>query len=154
MFRAILLLFLLDPAPAARAVAEVRGIPEAAPALIEICRRESRCSRVGLHARDAWISPIAYRRAVKARRLRPWCQPPDAVAWGSRGAWGLVAAYHVGFIAPCLPAEVLDVPIVSAWIAATKIKKICSNPDPPRWDRRWVGKIDRRCRWARRPRRR
>lgn len=155
MLRAILALVLLDPAPAARVVAAVRGIPEAAPALIEICWRESRCRRVGLHPLDGWISRVAYPRAVRAGRLRPGCQPPDPVAWASRGAWGLVAAYHVDHLGvPCLPPWILDVPAVSAWIAAGKLRRICRDSDPPRWDRRWVGDLDRRCRWTRHPRRR
>ena len=37
--------------------------------------------------------------------------------------------------------------------AVIRVDRICRDPDPPRWDRRWVGDLDRRCRWTRRPRR-
>jgi len=148
----IIRLLSLDPAPAARVVSIAAGIPEAAPALIEICHRESRCSRIGLHARDAWTSTRAYRRAVRAGKLHSWCQPPHHSDWGSRGAWGLMAAYHLDALgAPCLPPQVLDIPIVSAWVALDKLADTCAQSAPPSYRARWRGPA-RRCRWMRKTR--
>jgi hypothetical protein len=128
-----ILLFMLDPAPstsfAARAI-DARMEPE----LLRICRRESRCRRVGIHDLDSWASHVAYTRAVGAGWLHPICQPEKSRSaapgssrenrgrWSSRGSHGLMAAYHLRFlVVPCLPPE------FSAIAAAKKLNSICKK---------------------------
>ena len=134
-----ILLFMFDPAPstsfAARAI-DARMEPE----LLRICRRESRCRRVGIHDLDSWASHVAYTRAVGAGWIDPACQPEKSLSaapgssreergrWSSRGSHGLMAAYHLRFLSvPCLPPEILDIPFFSAIAAAKKLNSICKK---------------------------
>ena len=134
-----ILLLMLDPARstsfAARAI-DARMEPE----LLRICRRESRCRRVGIHDLDSWASHVAYTRAERAGWLNHTCQPEKTRSaapgssrdsrgrWSSRGSHGLMAAYHLRFlVVPCLPPEILDIPFFSAIAAAKKLNSICKK---------------------------
>jgi len=134
----------LHPVPSAHLASRVVGEPGMEVELLRICRRESRCQRVGIHAVDAWASPRVYTRAVEAGWVSPGCQPYQPGEWSSRGAWGLMAAYNLKWAGvQCLPPLALDVPLVSAVIAARKLKAHCETPERRRHPAitRW-GKCD------------
>ncbi len=134
-----LFLMLLDPVASTRLAAgavDARMEVE----LLRICHRESRCRRVGVHNIDAWASHVAYERAERVGWIDGTCQPEKPLSealrssrdsarrWSSRGSHGLMAAYHLRFLeVPCLPPEILDVPIFSAIAAARKLDSICEK---------------------------
>lgn len=97
------------------------GAPWAARELVRVCDRESRHSRIGEHRGPNMSGRRFYARAVAVGWLKP-CQETDDLAerdaWGVRGPYGLVAAYHVRHLAGCARAEAVDVPIVAATLAA------------------------------------
>lgn len=135
----------LEPVTAAHVVAYAHGRPGLADGLVEVCRRESRCLRIGPHKIDADLDPSdGYRGQVRLGHLRPWCQRYRENAWHTRGAFGLSAASHHAYLFPCYPPEILDVPLVSAWVAARKMLARCSTSDRARW-------CPRRARRPRRP---
>ena len=126
--------------------------------LSRICHRESRCRRVGVHNIDAWASHVAYKRAERVGWVHPTCQPEKraseaptrprdlAPRWSSRGSHGLMAAYHLHlFKVPCLPPEILDIPIFSAMAAALKLKKMCFKKNIHPREKSWG-----RCNWRKR----
>jgi len=118
--------------------------------------RESRGQRVGIHDRDRGA---ARTMVVKARRrgwLQRWC-PWHRAAWGGsqgdverlgvRGNFGLSYAYNARYLpVACFPPEWLDVPVVSAWVAA---RKWIANSTDPR--AAWTGAAicrERRAKWG------
>lgn len=118
----------LTPAQAAHVAAWAHGRPDIAEALVGICHRESRCQPVGVHDIDAHLSARAYWGQVGLGHLRRWCQRHGAPGrWSTRGAWGLQAASHWRYLPACYPPEVLDVPAVSAWVAARKYLARCDG---------------------------
>lgn len=120
---AFVLAFVLDPRLSAHAVALVTGA--SANELVAICWRESRCRAVTTHAIDQRHGARAYARAVDRGLLDPerclWHARGDARRWSTRGAWGHLAAYAVPYLG-CVPPWVLDLPIVSAWVAARRLE--------------------------------
>ncbi len=115
------------------------GRPDLAHELVRIARREGNGKKRGIHARDAWASSVAWRRAVKKGYLDPTCQP-NGPGWSTRGSHGLIAAYHVHLVpevGPCAGPEVLDNPGVSALAAARKARKFATCPQRIR---AWVGR--------------
>jgi hypothetical protein len=135
----------LDPVASAHTAAQMVGEPGMEVELLRICHRESRCKRVGVHAVDEWASPRVYERAVAAGWVSPGCQPYRPRAWSSRGPWGLMAAYNLKWAGvPCLQPWVLDFPLVSAVIAARKLKAHCETSEKRRHPaiKRWA-----RCDW-------
>lgn len=144
------------PEQAAYQTAMRWDVPQLVEPLIRICRRESagygtgHCKALGVHEGDAGNSRRVWRRAVERGLLNAWCQPYDHRQYSTRGAWGLMAAYNLHYLdMPCLPPWVLDVPVISAEIAARKLWKICSRPKHRRIRaaRGWEGSD---CRWMRR----
>lgn len=127
----------LPPKPAAHVAAWAVGHPEIAPALISICHRESRCTAIGVHSIDSHISPRAYWGQINLGHLDRTCQKHGSTPgrWSTRGAWGLNAAAHWQFLPRCYQPELLDVPLVSALIAARKYLRSCV----PTHERRWCG---------------
>ena len=117
----------MQPEAATRFAARVWA-PGLERELLAICHRESRCSkRISVHARDAHHTSRAYRKAIERGWLRGWCQGPGG-GWSTRGAHGLMAAYHLRYLGiPCLPAAALDVPIFSAVAAARKAARLCKT---------------------------
>lgn len=109
-----------SPEQAIRLAALVAGRPDLGAELVKICRAESGgCRALGAHGtRHNPAGEIYYRAGLRSRRLRPdECPahgPASAATWGPRGPLGLAAAYHAFRVHPCAPAEIVDVPLVSA----------------------------------------
>lgn len=112
----------LDPVPATKLAAQTTGLQRFRDEALAIVATESRGARVGIHAGHAGrVSGLRfYRAAVRAGVLRLGeCEhhtPGDdrAAGWGIRGAHGNAAAYAVRYLGPCVAAEALDVPYLSA----------------------------------------
>lgn len=110
--------------------------------LTRICWRESRCTAIGVHAVDSRYDGTVWAKAVGVGWLDSACQG-DGQNWSTRGPWGLMAAFHIRRVGiPCLPAAVLDVPLVSALVAADKLRRICATDvtERHRSERGWLGK--------------
>jgi len=133
---------LLDPRTAAMAVSIMFGRPDIAPRLVEICQRESRCQPIGVHERDAHLSRAGYRSQVRLGHLDPSCQRPSPRKWATRGAFGLSAASHWAYLPACYQPHWLDVPLVSAYVAAAKYLRRCDRGDHS--GVRWCGQDRRR----------
>lgn len=90
--------------------------------VLAILAVESRGQVVGVHTGHTGRrhGRAFWDRAVAAGWLRPdLCDehmrgPDDAAGWGIRGAHGLAAAYSVHVLGECVPAEAIDIPLVSA----------------------------------------
>lgn len=170
LFLALLWLRLLSlpPEPATRAGAAMVGRADLADELVSICRRESPGSDcttpVGLHPPDK--NPVAamYRKAVQhgwlgTCALNTATSAADRVRFGVRGVHGLSAAYSLWHLGPCLAPEALDVPFLSAVIAARRATYQCEAPHLRACTREarhrlWVGaaKYDRQAARGERPR--
>jgi hypothetical protein len=104
---ATLLRLALDVRSASYVGAALAGEPDMGRCVSAIAWRESRHELVGVHAIDSWMS----------RSLGD--------GWSTRGAHGMVAAYAWPYVPSWLrwggPA-VLDVPIVSAFVATRRAK--------------------------------
>ena len=157
---ALALALSLSPPAAARfalladghALATRDGRLTVADRLVRVCWRESRCvppdghltaaeaaarsHRVGVHVRDAASSRRVWRKMVRRGELDPACQPYEPGMWATRGPWGLMAALHARYLPECYAPHWLDVPLVSAAVAARKYLERC-EPLPwaerPRW---------------------
>lgn len=134
----LVLLFLgpsaLDPLEAIEFAARAHGRPDIVPALEAVCRRESRCKRIGVHEIDARPDASSYAGQVRLGHLDEQCQPRgDWRRWGTRGIFGLNAADHWEYLPPCYEPEVLDLPVVSAMIAARKYLRRCDGKRTRRW---------------------
>lgn len=133
---------LADPTLATRLGAAFAGHPEFAAELVEICRRESpgnMCARtVGLHPNNR-ISDIriAYAKAISLKYLylHPGCaehvvdtnNDAEVLRFGVRGSHGLMAAYSVRYLGPCVAPEALDHPFTSAVAATRRAEAMCSR---------------------------
>lgn len=121
----------LEPGTAAVIAAVLHGRPDLADDLRRVCERESRCQPIGVHEIDAHLSRGGWRGQVALGHLTAACQPASAGetrpgardGWATRGAWGLSAASHWEYLPDCYPPQILDVPIVSAWIAVQKLER-------------------------------
>jgi hypothetical protein len=144
---ALALALSLSPPAAARWALLAEGLDPAAMdgrrdlagQLERICQRESRCAsspstsaRVGIHVRDAASSRRVWRKMVRRGAIDPECQPYEAGAWSTRGPWGLMAALHARWLPRCYQAHWLDVPLVSAIVAARKYLEQCEPAPRPR----------------------
>jgi hypothetical protein len=150
MLALLVWLLILGPREAAHVVAN----PEDAQVLRAITYRESRGRWLSRHKADqrprGWqgdgdraarrVGSRAWARAVQAGLLDPGTCPfherGDARDWSTRGSWGHVAAYAMPYL-PCLPPAVLDLPIVSAWVAAKRLRR-ARRPGAPPALRRWA----------------
>lgn len=86
-----------------------------------ICARESRCGRdgrVGVHEGDSRSSDRAWKQAIAAGKLDVDCQEHAWLPgeWSTRGLFGMIAAYHVGWLG-CVGPWVMDDPRVAAHLA-------------------------------------
>ena len=104
------------------------GRPDVAPELLKICTRESRCQPIGVHEGDSHLSWRGYHGQVRLGHLDPSCQPYVPRGWATRGAWGLSAASHWQFLPACYQPQALDLPLVSAWVAAQRWLAWCDRP--------------------------
>ncbi len=133
-------LLTLDPMDGTKAGVRLAGHPEFEQELVGICKRESPGSdcarRVGVHGNNR-VQDVesAYRKAISLKYLylHPGCPehkldpdprtgrppPKELLRFGVRGNHGLMAAYSVRFLGPCVAPEALDIPVLSA-IAATR----------------------------------
>jgi len=130
-------LFTLPPEPATRAGAAMAGRPDLARELVDICRRESPgndcATLVGSHPPTANRARAMYRKAIQRGwlatcPLNTASDTADQDRFGVRGAHGLSAAYSLWHIGDCLAPEVLDVPFLSAVIAARRATYQCEAP--------------------------
>lgn len=116
----------LSPAEASRVAAQALA-PARTDEILALVKVESRGVAVGIHRGHA--RRVAGRRfwarAVAAGWLSPATCPAhqlgDGDRWGIRGAHGLAAAYSVRHLGGCVAPELLDVPIVSAFVALRRL---------------------------------
>lgn len=111
-------------------VSTFHGNPEYAPILRRICWRESKCKPLHMHAMDQRYSRSVWRYAVQRRRLYPrtcaFHRNPNQ--WSTSGPFGLMRGYHWHFLGnPCLPPWILDIPLVSAYVAHQKLQRGCNE---------------------------
>lgn len=160
-------LFTLPPEPATRAGAAMAGRVDLADELVAICRRESPGSAcdtlVGLHPPAKNPAAGMYRKAVRSGwlgtcALNTATSAADRGRFGVRGVHGMSAAYSLWHLGPCLAPEVLDVPFLSAVVAARRATYQCRAPHLRACTREarhrlWVGaaKYDRQAARGRRP---
>lgn len=107
----LILRLLLDVRLATIAGAALAGEPELGPVLVEVARRESALSLVGIHAIDSQWS----------ERVRPRTCPPGP-GWSTRGAHGAMAAHTVRWLPSAFRCSpwVLDLPLASAYASARR----------------------------------
>ncbi|GEM_PF-2229327 len=144
LITALLRLLLLDAKEASVVAANMVGEPKLANELIRICKRESSCRTIGVHDGDAWAGATMYRKALRVGWLSDTCpfHRGEPTRFSVRGAHGLSAAYSLRFLGPCLPPEVLDVPILSALAAARRLQHQCDTYHACSYDGRrrfWAG---------------
>ena len=128
-----------EPDTAIYAAALMAGRPDLVDDLQLLCRRESLCTAIGIHERDAhlgvnwWGQARLHDRAVARGYERPGhldreCQPwtPEVKGrWATHGTFGLSAGAHWQWFPECYQAEVLDVTLVSAIVALDKYERQC-----------------------------
>ena len=133
-------LLTLDPLEGTKAGAILAGHPEFEAELVSICKRESPGSdcrrRVGVHPNN-YVSDVrsAYTKAISLKYLylHPACpehvidlnSPAELLRFGVRGNHGLMAAYSVRFLGPCVAPEALDFPVLSAIAATRRATAMC-----------------------------
>lgn len=125
----VLALMSLSPVDAAHVAAQQTGAP--VEALLRVCRRESRCQRIGVHAIDSHLD--GYGGQVRLGHLDPACQARAAGPWSTWGAWGLSAASNWPYLPDCYQPEHLAIPIVSALAAGRKWQAECAGQRRARW---------------------
>ncbi len=127
-------LLTLPPEPATRAGAAMAGREDLADELVDICRREApggACERsIGAHATDRWAAASMYRNALHhgwlgTCALNTAVDRHDRERFGVRGVHGLSAAYSLWHLGPCMAPELLDIPFLSAVIAAKRADYQC-----------------------------
>lgn len=117
----------LAPREAIAVAARAARRPDLGAELLVRCKGESLCTRIGAHGTRHNAGGAAfYGPAVEAGWLHPTtCDrhaPPAAADMGPRGIVGLVAAYQVRHLGPCVAAEALDLPIVSAVLGLAHLR--------------------------------
>lgn len=153
MFGLLIAVLFCSPPAAARLVA--MGHEPDQRALLAIQYRESRGRWISRHKVDhrphgwrgngsaaAWhVGSRAWIRAVQVGLLDPGrCrhhERGDARDWSTRGAFGHVAAYGLPYVPGCWPPWVLDLPIVSAWVARERLA-VARRPWAPPALKRWA----------------
>jgi hypothetical protein len=130
-------LLTLPPEPATRAGAAMAGRSDLAGELVAICRREApggACElTIEAHETDREAAAGMYRKAVTKGwlgtcALNTALDARDRERFGVRGVHGLSAAYSLWHLGPCLAPELLDVPFLSAVIAAKRATFQCEAP--------------------------
>lgn len=121
----------LDPLTAGTLAAHLLGAPELAAELAATCRRESGCAALGVHVGDLGGSVRAWRNAAAVGWLDPdacaWHRL-EAGPWSTSGPWGAYRAYtwvHLG--SPCVPVQLLDVPLVGAIAVGLRMIDACER---------------------------
>lgn len=121
-----------------------------------IAKRESRSGAdglVGVHEGDSWLGRKSWEKAMRSGKLDPECQEHawQEGEWGTRGLFGMIAAYHVGELG-CVGPETMDDPEAAAYLALSRMQRCrpltgrgeCACIDHTRL---WVGSGT----WSRRP---
>jgi hypothetical protein len=81
-----------------------------------------------VHAIDGHLGKSAYRKAVARGLLKPdvcphHAQRKPASEWSTSGPFGLIRAYSLHYLPwDCAPPEVLDIPVVAAYVANERYK--------------------------------
>lgn len=118
----------LGPAEASVEAARILGAPGWTSEILDLVAVESRGVAVGVHRDHA--TRVAGRRFWARGAAAGWLDPEtcpehalgDGDRWGPRGVAGLVAAYSVRHLGPCVAPELLDVPIVSAVVVVRRLE--------------------------------
>ena len=126
------------------------------PAFVtDTCIIESACYasiHVGIHEGDVAAGPVAFERALRSGRLDGDCShvraARDLGQWSVRGAHGLLAAYQLARLGPCVAPQALDVPLLSALAAARKARWHCQRL---RARGKTCTRLRLRCTWAQAP---
>ena len=108
------------------------GRPEYAPEIFRICRRESwGCRRIGVHVGHvARLPPSVFVAAARRSGVFDggcWTHRVAAVEWGPRGPHGHVPGHALKHLPRCTPPAALDVPLVSAYVAARRLEELASR---------------------------
>ncbi len=140
MLRLLALILTLPPEPAAWIAAAAHGRIDLAPRAVEICRRESGCTAIGIHPGDQGRSAQVWAMAARVGRVDPRCQDAGD-GWSTRGAWGIMPGFYLHRLGiPCLPPWAMELPIISAIIAIDMLKGAeRARPGSPL--RRWSGRL-------------
>ena len=126
---ALALMLSSSPAAAAHWAAALTGQrPAVGDYLERVCWRESRCQPLDVHEIDEHGSRRGWVGQVKLGHLDASCQPYRAGEWATRGAFGLAAASHWSYLPACYQPQILDIPMVSALVAARKWEARCERP--------------------------
>jgi len=137
---ALLTILDLPPEQASRSCPALAGAPAFGPRLVKICRRESRCSLIGVHDGDRPSAPRFYHKAVvdfRAYLVPDVCAVHRATTkaeveeFGPRGPHGLAAAYSLRFLGVCVPPQALDNACLSALAATRRAQRWCSRRGTP-----------------------
>lgn len=127
---------LLSPEGAIWLAGHAAGRPDLIDDVTAICHRESRCTKVGVHERDAhlgvgWYGQVRLHERAKAKgktrpgHIDPTCQPYEPGMWATHGIVGLAAGSHWKYLPECYEPEVLDNVFVSAVTAIEKYERTC-----------------------------
>ena len=136
-----------SPKAASLLAAALIGRPEIGQEMLQICRRESRCRPIGVHARDAWAARRMWVAAVRVGYLDPerchhhrWGDGQ----WSVSGSWGASRAYTLRFLPGCWPKKVLDITPIGAYAVARRLSAAGKTKRERR--RTWAGgrQYDRR----------
>lgn len=122
----------LDPHDATVLAAHAEGLQRFEDEALAILASESRGVAVGVHRphRGRVRGCVFWRAAVDVGWLHLGeCEhhtPGDdyCARWGIRGAHGLAAAYSVRHLGVCVPAEVFDVPYLSAVVTVRRLREL------------------------------
>lgn len=113
------------------------GRPDLADDLVDICMRESRCTKVEAHEIDAHISDNEWygqtkigrrfrKKGVEDRHLDSRCQKRNAEGgWATHGPWGTSAGTHWPYMPPCYQPSDIDEVYNAALLAARKYEREC-----------------------------
>lgn len=117
----------LAPRQAIEVAARAAGRADLGAELARRCKGESLCRRIGAHGtRHNAGGAVFYAAAVAAGWLSPaTCEhhsPEQAGDMGPRGILGLAAAYQIRHLGPCVAAEAIDLPIVSATLGLAHLR--------------------------------
>lgn len=117
-----------DPRLAVRLMTWALGRPDLAAALVRVCERESGCRPTGVHTGDAHLSRQGWVGQVSLGHLDPACQPYEPGAWATHGAFGLSAASNWEHLPACYQPAILDLTLVSAYVALRRWESVCEDP--------------------------
>ena len=123
---------LLDPYLAHAAGAHMAGRPDLSDEIYRICRRESwGCRRIGVHLGHVErMRPEVFISAARRSGVLDggcWTHQVAAVEWGPRGPHGHVPGHALRHLPRFSPPAVLDIPLVSVYVAAKRLEELASR---------------------------